>query len=165
VLENLLHLFSLLLTARVGAELQLKTRRMSDKATNNERTANEEKVPMWARNPQISTCFIASSERSVKRMNCGCRTNLGLGQAESLLIETVSQQFEDALLIRSVASNLTDNITDEDLAGTAVLNSEKLNHQVRRATRSQHATQMKTIEDTSDYGPIMSAITDWKCIM
>lgn len=45
-------------------------------------------------------------------------TNTPLSQSESLLIKTVSEQFQNSLLVRSITSNFSDDFLDDHLTGT-----------------------------------------------
>lgn len=48
-------------------------------------------------------------------------TNLALSETEGLLIQTVAEELENASLISGETSDLTDNLTGEDVTGSSVL--------------------------------------------
>lgn len=55
------------------------------------------------------------------------KTNLSLSETESLLIQTVAEELENAHLISRETSDLTDDLTSEDVARTEVLQKNQ-NH-------------------------------------
>lgn len=52
------------------------------------------------------------------------KTNLSLGEAESLLIQTVAEELENTHLISGETSDLTDDLTGEDVTRAEVLKSK-----------------------------------------
>lgn len=52
-------------------------------------------------------------------------TNLALSETESLLIQTVAEELENTSLISGETSDLTDDLTGEDVARTEVLKTSK----------------------------------------